>query len=126
MCTHGGDDAYTHECAPGHTLAIMAERACINVHPDDRVERRRQERWREEKGSGGAEGRLAGGTPVLSLPSPYRALGPSLPEAEGAGGEAEGGGSQHHHRVAPETTADPGQECRGQVPGEPGRAARLF
>lgn len=44
----------------------------------------------------------------------------------GVGGEAEGGGSQHHHRVAPETTADLGQERCGQVLGEPGRAARLF
>lgn len=43
MHTHG-DDTYTRGSVPGHTLAIMAECACRNVHPNDRVERKRQER----------------------------------------------------------------------------------
>ena len=32
------------------------------------------------------------------------------PEAKGSPGEAEGGGAQHHHRVALETAAGLGQE----------------
>lgn len=47
------------------------------------------------------------------------------PEVKGGQGEAEGGASQHHHRVAPETTATVGRS-RGAGPGKPGGSGPLL
>lgn len=69
---------------------------CKHVPTENRVETRSQRREKRKEAGGQAEKVTAGG------------LGQ---RPQGSPGEAEGGGSQRHHRVAPETAAGLGQQA---------------
>lgn len=67
----------------------------------------KREGWVNDFLCHGGQARLVLLWAMLPLPFLYRAL----PEAKAGQGEAEGSGSQHHHRVALKTMAGFGQEA---------------